>query len=155
MLSPTRPLAEWSPTTMKTIFRRYTEPKNRQICFWFWWSIFLRTAMGGNYLPDGSFTGDGVKQRIRQKLLEDCNVHTIIRLPNSVFKPYATVATNLVFFTKGSPTKKFGITNTFARQKLRLIQRLSLLITMTLRLLEVGGPMGSIATTHGASPLMR
>ncbi|EHN8898447.1 N-6 DNA methylase [Enterobacter hormaechei] len=57
-------------------------------------------------LPDGSFTGDGVKQRIRQKLLEDCNVHTIIRLPNSVFKPYATVATNLVFFTKGSPTKE-------------------------------------------------
>lgn len=57
-------------------------------------------------LPDGSLTGDGVKQRIRQKLLEDCNVHTIIRLPNSVFKPYATVATNLVFFTKGEPTTK-------------------------------------------------
>ncbi|HCF9071211.1 N-6 DNA methylase [Pseudomonas aeruginosa] len=57
-------------------------------------------------LPDGSLTGDGVKQRVRQKLLEDCNVHTIIRLPNSVFKPYATVATNLVFFTKGEPTKK-------------------------------------------------
>ena len=57
-------------------------------------------------LPDGSLTGDGVKQRVRQKLLEDCNVDTIIRLPNSVFKPYATVATNLVFFTKGSPTKE-------------------------------------------------
>ncbi|MBM7424073.1 N-6 DNA methylase [Spongiibacter marinus] len=57
-------------------------------------------------LPDGSLTGDGVKQRIRQKLLDDCNVHTIIRLPNSVFKPYATVATNLIFFTKGSPTKE-------------------------------------------------
>ncbi len=57
-------------------------------------------------LPDGSLTGDGVKQRVRQKLLEDCNVHTIVRLPNSVFKPYATVATNLVFFTKGEPTKK-------------------------------------------------
>ncbi|PXF63759.1 N-6 DNA methylase [Kangiella spongicola] len=57
-------------------------------------------------LPDGSLTGDGVKQRVRQKLLEDCNVHTIIRLPNSVFKPYATVATNLIFFTKGEPTKR-------------------------------------------------
>ncbi|MFO9089015.1 N-6 DNA methylase [Legionella pneumophila serogroup 1] len=57
-------------------------------------------------LPDGSLTGDGVKRRIRQKLLDDCNVHTIIRLPNSVFKPYATVATNLIFFTKGSPTKE-------------------------------------------------
>ena len=56
-------------------------------------------------LPDGSLTGDGVKERIRQKLLEDCNLHTIIRLPNSVFQPYASVATNLLFFTKGQPTK--------------------------------------------------
>src|SRR5690554_12510 len=56
-------------------------------------------------LPDGSLTGDGVKQRIRQKLLEDCNLHTIVRLPNSVFQPYALVATNLLFFTKGEATK--------------------------------------------------
>src|SRR5690554_1882197 len=60
----------------------------------------------GIVLPDGSLTGDGVKQRVRKKLLEDCNLHTIIRLPNSVFKPYATVATNLLFFTKGTPTKE-------------------------------------------------
>ncbi|MCT7963638.1 type I restriction-modification system subunit M [Laspinema sp. D1] len=57
-------------------------------------------------LPDGSLTGDGVKQRIREKLLEDCNLHTIVRLPNSVFQPYASVATNLLFFTKGKPTQK-------------------------------------------------
>lgn len=57
-------------------------------------------------LPDGSLTGDGVKQRIRQKLLTDCNLHTIIRLPNSVFQPYASVATNLLFFTKGEKTKE-------------------------------------------------
>ncbi len=56
-------------------------------------------------LPDGSLTGDGVKQRIRLKLLEDCNLHTIVRLPNSVFQPYASVATNLLFFTKGEPTQ--------------------------------------------------
>lgn len=60
----------------------------------------------GIVLPDGSLSGDGVKQRIRQKLLEDCNLHTIIRLPNSVFKPYATVATNLLFFEKGKSTKE-------------------------------------------------
>ena len=57
-------------------------------------------------LPDGSLTGDGVKERIRKKLLEDCNLHTIVRLPNSVFQPYASVATNLLFFTKGTPTKE-------------------------------------------------
>ena len=56
-------------------------------------------------LPDGSLTGDGVKQRIRQEFLEQCNVHTIVRLPNSVFQPYASVATNLLFFTKGEPTR--------------------------------------------------
>lgn len=58
----------------------------------------------GIVLPDGSLTGEGVKQRVRQKLLEDCNLHTIIRLPNSVFQPYASVATNLLFFEKGRPT---------------------------------------------------
>jgi len=60
----------------------------------------------GIVLPDGSLTGEGIKQRVRQKLLEECNLHTIIRLPNSVFQPYATVATNLLFFVKGSPTKE-------------------------------------------------
>jgi type I restriction enzyme M protein len=59
----------------------------------------------GIVLPDGSLTGEGVKQRVRQRLLEECNLHTIVRLPNSVFQPYATVATNLLFFDKGKPTK--------------------------------------------------
>jgi len=59
----------------------------------------------GIVLPDGSLTGDGVKQRIRQHFIETCNLHTIVRLPNSVFQPYASVATNLLFFEKGKPTK--------------------------------------------------
>lgn len=60
----------------------------------------------GIVLPDGSLIGDGVKQRIRQHFLENCNLHTIVRLPNSVFQPYASVATNLLFFEKGKPTKE-------------------------------------------------
>lgn len=67
--------------------------------------LMKQGGRAGIVLPDGSLSGDSVKQRIRQKLLEDCNLHTIIRLPNSVFKPYATVATNLLFFDKGKPTK--------------------------------------------------
>lgn len=55
-------------------------------------------------LPDGSITGEGIKARIREKLLTDCNLHTIIRLPNSTFFP-ATVSTNLLFFEKGNKTK--------------------------------------------------
>lgn len=68
--------------------------------------LLKKDGRAGIVLPDGSLTGDGVKQRIREKLLTDCNLHTIIRLPNSVFQPYATVATNLLFFTKGEPTKE-------------------------------------------------
>lgn len=67
--------------------------------------LLKNEGRAGIVLPDGSLTGDGVKQRVREKLLKDCNLHTIIRLPNSVFQPYATVATNLLFFEKGKPTK--------------------------------------------------
>jgi type I restriction enzyme M protein len=56
-------------------------------------------------LPDGSITGDGVKARIRERLLTECNLHTIVRLPQSTFFP-AAVSTNLLFFTKGTPTKE-------------------------------------------------
>jgi type I restriction enzyme M protein len=57
-------------------------------------------------LPDGSLFGEGVKTRIKEHLLEECNLHTIVRLPNSVFKPYASIGTNLLFFEKGEPTKE-------------------------------------------------
>jgi type I restriction enzyme M protein len=67
--------------------------------------LLKKDGRAGIVLPDGSLTGEGVKQRVREQLLTECNLHTIIRLPNSVFQPYATVATNLLFFTKGTPTK--------------------------------------------------
>jgi len=70
--------------------------------------LLKQGGRAGIVLPDGSLTGDGVKQRVRKKLLEDCNLHTIIRLPNSVFQPYATVATNLLFFTKGPASRQAG-----------------------------------------------
>ncbi len=56
-------------------------------------------------LPDGFLFGEGIKTRIKEKLLEDCNLHTVVRLPNSVFAPYTPIKTNLLFFTKGTPTK--------------------------------------------------
>lgn len=60
----------------------------------------------GMVLPDGSLFGEGVKTKIRAKLLEEFNLHTIVRLPQGVFSPYAGVKTNLLFFTKGEPTKE-------------------------------------------------
>lgn len=56
-------------------------------------------------LPDGALFGEGVKTRIKEKLLTECNLHTIIRLPKSVFAPYTSINTNLLFFEKGKPTK--------------------------------------------------
>ena len=56
-------------------------------------------------LPDGSLFGEGVKTRLKEHLMEECNLHTIVRLPNSVFRPYASIGTNLLFFEKGEPTK--------------------------------------------------
>ena len=57
-------------------------------------------------LPDGTLFGEGVKTRIKEKLLTECNLHTIVRLPNGVFSPYTGIKTNLLFFTKGQPTKE-------------------------------------------------
>lgn len=57
-------------------------------------------------LPDGTLFGEGVKTRLKEHLMEECNLHTIVRLPNSVFKPYASIGTNLLFFEKGAPTKE-------------------------------------------------
>jgi type I restriction enzyme M protein len=56
-------------------------------------------------LPDGTLFGEGVKTRIKEQLLQECNLHTIIRLPNGVFAPYTGIKTNLLFFTKGQPTQ--------------------------------------------------
>jgi type I restriction enzyme M protein len=60
---------------------------------------------GAIVLPDGTLFGEGVKTRIKEKLLQDCNLHTIVRLPNGVFNPYTGIKTNLLFFTKGEPTE--------------------------------------------------
>lgn len=56
-------------------------------------------------LPDGFLFGEGVKNKIKELLLTECNLHTIIRLPNGVFSPYTSIKTNLLFFTKGNPTE--------------------------------------------------
>jgi len=61
----------------------------------------------GIVLPDGFLFGnDNTKVNIKKKLLEECNLHTIIRLPGSIFAPYTSIATNLLFFDKTSSTKE-------------------------------------------------
>jgi len=56
-------------------------------------------------LPDGTLFGEGVKTKIKELLTKECNLHTIVRLPNGVFNPYTGIKTNILFFTKGKPTE--------------------------------------------------
>ncbi|HFH7798651.1 TPA: N-6 DNA methylase [Streptococcus agalactiae] len=60
----------------------------------------------GVILPDGFLFGEGVKTRLKEKLVEEFNLHTIIRLPHSVFAPYTGIHTNILFFDKTKKTEK-------------------------------------------------
>lgn len=60
----------------------------------------------GVVLPDGFLFGEGVKTKIKEKLLTEFKLHTIVRMPNGVFAPYTGINTNLLFFEKGEETKE-------------------------------------------------
>ena len=73
----------------------------------------LRRPVGGKkpgrcgiVVPNGTLFGDGVCARIKEELLKDFNLHTIVRLPNGVFSPYTGIPTNLLFFNRSGPTKE-------------------------------------------------
>jgi type I restriction enzyme M protein len=57
-------------------------------------------------VPNGTLFGDGVCARIKEELLKDFNLHTIVRLPNGVFAPYTSIPTNILFFDRSGPTKE-------------------------------------------------
>jgi type I restriction enzyme M protein len=65
-----------------------------------------RPARAAVVVPNGTLFGDGVCARIKQDLLKDFNLHTIVRLPNGVFAPYTSIPTNLLFFDRSGPTKE-------------------------------------------------
>jgi type I restriction enzyme M protein len=60
----------------------------------------------GMVVPNGTLFGDGVCARIKQELLKDFNLHTVVRLPKGVFAPYTDITTNLLFFDRSGPTKE-------------------------------------------------
>jgi type I restriction enzyme M protein len=73
----------------------------------------LRRPVGGSkggrcgmVVPNGVLFGDGVCARIKEELLKNFNLHTIVRLPNGVFSPYTSIPTNLLFFDRSGPTKE-------------------------------------------------
>ena len=68
--------------------------------------VLAKNGRAAVVLPDGTLFGEGVKTKIKKLLTEECNLHTIVRLPNGVFNPYTGIKTNLLFFTTGQPTKE-------------------------------------------------
>lgn len=64
-----------------------------------------KPGRAGIVVPNGTLFGDGVCARIKKELLEEFNLHTIVRLPNGVFAPYTSIPTNLLFFDRTGPTK--------------------------------------------------
>src|SRR5208282_296741 len=63
-----------------------------------------RPARAAVVVPNGTLFGDGVCARIKEELLKDFNLHTIVRLPNGVFAPYTGIPTNILFFDRSGPT---------------------------------------------------
>lgn len=58
-------------------------------------------------IPDGFLFGtDNAKVAIKKKLLDDFNLHTVVRMPHSVFAPYTSITTNILFFERTEPTKE-------------------------------------------------
>ncbi len=64
-----------------------------------------RPARAAVVVPNGTLFGDGVCARIKEELLKEFNLHTIVRLPNGVFAPYTSIPTNLLFFDRAGPTQ--------------------------------------------------
>jgi len=65
--------------------------------------LYSRAAV---VVPNGMLFGDGVCARIKEELLKEFNLHTIVRLPNGVFAPYTSIPTNILFFDRSGQTRE-------------------------------------------------
>jgi type I restriction enzyme M protein len=65
----------------------------------------IEGGRAGVVVPNGTLSGDGVAARIKEDLVENFNLHTVVRLPNGVFSPYTLIPTNVLFFDRSGPTE--------------------------------------------------
>jgi type I restriction enzyme M protein len=77
---------------------------------WLFLQLVVRMLKDGGrcgiVVPNSVLFVGGVGARIKEQLLGECNLHTVVRLPDGVFEPYTAIPTNLLFFDKGGPTKE-------------------------------------------------
>jgi len=77
----------------------------------------------GIILPNGPLFANGIAGKIKEKILKEFNLHTIIRLPETVFEPYTTIATNILFFDKTKPTNEIWYYQMNVSERLRGVTR--------------------------------
>lgn len=65
-----------------------------------------KPGRGGIVVPNGVLFGDGICAKVKEQLLTQFNLHTIVRLPNGVFEPYTSIPTNLLFFDASGSTEE-------------------------------------------------
>jgi type I restriction enzyme M protein len=77
---------------------------------WLFLQLVVRILKDGGrcgiVVPNSVLFAGGVGARIKEQLLNECTLHTIVRLPDGVFEPYTAIPTNLLFFDKTGPTKE-------------------------------------------------
>ena len=111
--SPTRPSAARRSPASRATSRATCRRARRRLLFLQLIMRKLRRSAGSTQpgraavvVPNGTLFGDGVCARIKEQLLTEFNLHTIVRLPNGVFAPYTGIPTNLLFFERGGPTEE-------------------------------------------------
>ncbi len=94
----------------KSIQTNFPADKQTAETAWLFLQLVIRQLRDGGrcaiVVPNGILFGDGVGARIKQQLLADCNLHTVVRLPDGVFEPYTAIPSNLLFFEKTGRTKE-------------------------------------------------
>lgn len=97
----------------KTVQANFPPDKQTAETAWLFLQLVIRQLKQGGrcgiVVPNGVLFAGGVGARIKQQLLSECNLHTIVRLPDGVFEPYTAIPSNLLFFEKTGPTKDIWI----------------------------------------------
>lgn len=113
-----------------------------------------QTGRAAIVLPDGFLFGEGVKTAIKEKLLSEFNLHTIVRLPNGVLLPIPALTQTCSSWSV-EQLRKSGFMSTSSRKGIRTTQRQSQLSWMSLKRKKHGGMPGKKQTVHGKLVSMR
>ncbi len=93
----------------KAVQANFPEATRTAETAWLFLQLVQRTLDRGGrctiVVPNGVLFSGGVGARIKQRLLAECELHTVVRLPQGVFAPYTTIPTNVLFFEKSGRTK--------------------------------------------------